>query len=120
MQIAASNPTWITKEDVPAEAIERETEVIRNKAIAEGKPAKIIDERIVPGQIKNFYSINCLMNQEFVKADDGQSIEAYIASVAKNLGCDISITNFARFAMGEGLEKKEDDFASEVMKQAGL
>lgn len=120
MQIAASNPTWVAKEDVPADAIARETDVIKNKALAEGKPEKIIMERIVPGQIKNFYSINCLMQQEFVKAENGESIETYIANTAKALGCEISVARFTRFAMGEGLEKKEDDFAAEVMKQAGL
>lgn len=120
MQIAASNPTWITSAEVPAEAIERETDIIKNKALAEGKPEKIIMERIVPGQIKNFYSLNCLLNQEFVKAENGESIETYIANTAKALGCEISIASFTRFAMGEGLEKKEDDFAAEVMKQAGL
>ncbi len=120
MQIAASNPTWVSKEDVPAEAIERETEIIKNKALAEGKPEKIVNERIVPGQIKNFYSINCLLQQEFVKSDNGASVESYIADTAKALGCEISIAQFTRFGMGEGLEKKEDDFAAEVMKQAGL
>jgi len=120
MQIAASNPTWVSKDVVPADAIERETEIIRNKALAEGKPEKIVTERIIPGQIKNFYSINCLMQQEFVKSENGESVEAYIADTAKKLGCEICIAQFTRFGMGEGLEKKEDDFAAEVMKQAGL
>ena len=120
MQIAASNPTWVDKADVPAEAIDRETEIIKNKALAEGKPEKIVNERIVPGQIKNFYSLNCLLQQEFVKSEDNASVESYIADTAKKLGCEISIARFTRFGMGEGLEKKEDDFAAEVMKQAGL
>ncbi|MBO7451938.1 MAG: elongation factor Ts [Clostridiales bacterium] len=120
MQIAASNPTWVDKADVPADAIERETDIIKNKALAEGKPEKIVMERIVPGQIKNFYSINCLLQQEFVKSENNASVESYIADTAKALGCEISIARFTRFGMGEGLEKKEDDFAAEVMKQAGL
>ena len=118
MQIAASNPSWICEADVPASEIERETEVITNKAIAEGKPEQIIATRIVPGQIKNFYKLNCLLNQEFVK-DDEMTVQAYIDSVAKNLGCQISVNAFTRFGLGEGVEKKEDDFAAEVMAQAG-
>ncbi len=120
MQIAASNPSWVTKDEVPAEALDREVEIIKNKALAEGKPEKIIMDRIVPGQINNFYKINCLMQQEFVKAENGENIETYIANTAKALGCEISVVRFTRFGMGEGLEKKEDDFAAEVMKQAGL
>ena len=120
MQIAASRPGWVNEEDVPQAELDRETEIIKNKALAEGKPEKIVEERIVPGQIKNFYSINCLLQQEFVKSENGASVESYIADTAKALGCDISIARFTRFGMGEGLEKKEDDFAAEVMKQAGL
>ncbi len=119
MQIAASNPSWVAESDVPASEIEKETEIITNKALAEGKPEKIIADRIVPGQIKNFYKINCLLNQEYVK-DDSMTVAQYIDSVAKELGCAISVVRFARFGLGEGIEKKADDFAAEVMAQAGL
>ncbi len=119
MQIAASNPSWVSEAEVPASEIERETEVITNKAIAEGKPEQIIATRIVPGQIKNFYKLNCLLNQEYVK-DEDMTVAQYIASVGKELGCEIAVEAFTRFGLGEGVEKKADDFAAEVMAQAGL
>lgn len=119
MQIAASNPSWVAESDVPASELDKETEIIKNKALAEGKPANIIETRIVPGQIKNFYKINCLLNQEYVK-DDSMTVEQYIASVAKELGCEISVVRFTRYGLGDGIEKKVDDFAAEVMAQAGL
>ena len=119
MQIAASNPNWVTEEDVPADEIAKETEIVKNKALEEGKPEKIIMDRIVPGQIKNFFKLNCLVDQEFVK-DDSINVATYIANVAKELGTDISIVSFTRYGLGEGIEKKVDDFAEEVRKQAGL
>jgi len=119
MQIAASNPNWIDETDVPQEEIDKETEIVKNKALEEGKPEKIVMERIVPGQIKNFYKLNCLLDQEYVK-DDSINVKTYIANVAKELGTDISVVRFTRYGLGEGIEKKVDDFAEEVRKQAGL
>ena len=119
MQIAASAPTWVSESEVPQEEIDKETEIITKKALEEGKPEKIIADRIVPGQIKNFYKLNVLEAQEFVK-DDSLTVAQYIASAAKDLGTEVSVVRFANFKLGEGIEKKEDDFASEVMKQAGL
>ena len=118
MQIAASNPSWIASEDVPQSELDKEIEIIRNKALEEGKPANIIDERIVPGNIKNFYKLNCLLNQEYVK-DDSLTVDKYIESEAKALGTDISIVAFTRFGLGDGIEKKEENFAEEVAKQMG-
>lgn len=119
MQIAASSPNWVSEDEVPAEEIAKETEIITKKALEEGKPEKIIADRIVPGQIKNFYKLNVLLDQEFVK-DDSMTVAQYIASEAKAMGADISIVSFTRYGLGEGIEKKEDDFAAEVAKQAGL
>lgn len=119
MQIAASAPSWVAEADVPQAEIDKETEIITKKALEEGKPEKIIADRIVPGQIKNFYKLNVLEAQEFVK-DDSMTVAQYIASAAKELGTDVSVVRFANFKLGEGIEKKEDDFAAEVMKQAGL
>ena len=119
MQIAASSPNWVSEADVPAEEIAKETEIVKNKALEEGKPENIIMDRIVPGQIKNFFKLNCLLDQEFVK-DDTMNVASYVASVAKELGTDISIVSFTRYGLGEGIEKKVDDFAEEVRKQAGL
>ena len=76
-------------------------------------------ERIIPGQIKNFYKMNCLVDQEFIK-DEEIDVKTYIARTSKELGTELSVVRFTRFGLGEGIEKKEDDFAAEVMKQAGL
>ena len=116
MQIAAANPKWLTREDVPAEEIEKETEIIINKNLNEGKPEKIIRERILPGNIEKFYKENCLVEQEFVK-DDSKSIATYTKEMVASFGQNISIRRFTRFEMGEGLAKKEENFAEEVMKQ---
>lgn len=116
MQIAAANPKWLTREDVPAEDLEKEKEIIINKNLNEGKPEKIILERILPGNIEKFYKENCLMEQEFVK-DDSKTIEILTKEMIAAIGENISIRRFARFEMGEGLAKKEENFAEEVMKQ---
>ncbi len=119
MQIAASNPSWVSESEVPQEEIDKETAIITNKALEEGKPEQIIATRIVPGQIKNFYKLNVLNAQEYVR-DDSMTIEQYIASEAKAMGTEISVVRFTRYGLGEGIEKKEDNFAEEVAKQAGL
>ena len=119
MQVAASRPGWVNEEDVPQAELDKEVEIIKNKALEEGKPEKIIAERIVPGQIKNFYKMNCLVDQEFIK-DEEIDVKTYIARTSKELGTELSVVRFTRFGLGEGIEKKEDDFAAEVMKQAGL
>ncbi|MBR5974775.1 MAG: elongation factor Ts [Clostridiales bacterium] len=116
MQIAAANPKWLTREDVPAEEIEKETEIIINKNLNEGKPEKIIRERILPGNIEKFYKENCLVEQEFVK-DDSKSIATYTKEMCSSFGQSVSIRRFTRFEMGEGIAKKEENFAEEVMKQ---
>lgn len=119
MQIAASSPNWVSEDEVPAEDLAKETEIIRNKALEEGKPAQIIDTRIVPGQIKNFYKLNVLLDQEYVK-DDSMTVAQYIAAEGKKLGAEIAVARFTRYGLGEGIEKKVDDFAAEVAAQAGL
>ncbi len=119
MQIAASNPSWVAESEVPQAALDRETEIIKNKALEEGKPAQIIETRIVPGQIKNFYKLNVLLDQEYVK-DEDKTIAQYIEAEAKAMGVEISVARFTRYGLGDGIEKKEEDFAEEVRKQAGL
>ena len=119
MQIAASRPGWVNEEDVPQAELDRETEIIKNKALEEGKPEKIIMERIVPGQVKNFYKMNCLVDQEYIK-DEDLTVKQYIDKAAKELGTELAVVRFTRFTLGEGIEKKQDDFAEEVRKQAGL
>ena len=107
MQVAASNPDSIDSTGVSQEAIEREKEVARAKAIEEGKPAKIID-RIVEGRIKKYYKEVCLVEQPFVK-DDKKSVQDVLGNV--------KVRRFARFQLGEGIEKKQEDFAAEVAAQ---
>ena len=112
MQIAAANPTYLVREDVPAEVLEKEKEILTQQAINEGKPAAIA-EKMVAGRIAKYYKENCLVEQAFVK-DDKQTITAYTNATAKELGGDIKIVAFTRFEKGEGIEKKVDDFAAEV------
>ena len=116
MQIAAANPTYLVREDVPAEVLEKEKEILTQQAINEGKPAAIA-EKMVAGRIAKYYKENCLVEQAFVK-DDKQTITAYTNATAKELGGDIKIVAFTRFEKGEGIEKKVDDFAAEVAAMA--
>ena len=112
MQIAAANPTYLNRDEVAPEVLEKEKEILTQQAINEGKPANIA-ERMVAGRISKFYKENCLVEQAFVK-DDKQSIADYTNATAKELGGDIKIVAFTRFEKGEGIEKKVDDFAAEV------
>ena len=112
MQIAALNTQYLTKDDVPAEGVEHEKEVMRQQVINEGKPAAIAD-KIVMGKINKFYKENCLVDQEFVK-DSKLTVSQYTKNTAKALGGSIEIKKFVRFEKGEGIEKRQDDFAAEV------
>lgn len=115
MQVAAMNPTWVSSEEVPAAALEHEKEVCRSQALNEGKPEKIVD-KIVEGRIKKFYEENCLLDQSFVK-DDSKTVSTMLKEMIAKIGENIVIRRFVRFELGEGLEKKEDNFAAEVMAQ---
>lgn len=112
MQIAAVNPSFLCKEEVDEESLVKEREILLQQAINEGKPANIA-EKMVAGRISKYYKENCLLEQEFVK-DDKQTITSYTEETAKALGGDIKILAFTRFEKGEGIEKKEDDFAAEI------
>ncbi len=116
MQIAAVNPGYLCEAEVPAEVIDKEKEImmvqIQNDPKTANKPQQVI-EKMVLGKIGKFYKENCLVDQAFVK-DDKISIAQYTANTAKELGGKIEIVKFARFEKGEGLEKRSDDFASEV------
>ena len=109
MQIAAAKPEFINREDVPAERLEKEMEILKVQAMNEGKP-EAIAEKIVQGRVGKFYSEICLVDQEFVKNPDMKVKDLLASSNAK-------VINFARFEKGEGIEKKEENFAEEVMKQ---
>ncbi len=112
MQIAAAAPAYLNKEAVPADTIAKEKEILTAQAINEGKPANIA-EKMVAGRINKYYKEVCLLEQEFVK-DGDLTITKYTEQTAKALGGNIQIVDFARFEKGEGLEKRNDNFADEV------
>ena len=112
MQIAAVNPSYLNKESVPADVLEHEKKILTEQVINDGKPANIA-EKIVMGRIGKFYKENCLIEQIFVK-DSNITVKEYADQTAKNLGAEIKIVDFVRFEKGEGLEKREDNFADEV------
>lgn len=112
MQIAALNTPYLKESDVPAEVLEHEKEIMKAEVVNSGKPEAIAD-KIVMGKIGKFYKENCLLDQAFVK-ENKISVQQYTNSTAKELGGSIEITEFVRFEKGEGIEKREDDFAAEV------
>lgn len=115
MQIAAMSPLYVKREDVPSEFIEKEKEILKAQAINEGKPANIA-EKMVAGRIEKYYSEICLLEQPFIK-DSDKSVEQVLKEKISTIGENINIRRFVRFEKGEGLEKKEENFAEEVMKQ---
>lgn len=115
MQVAASNPRYLTSEEVPSEDLDKEREILTHQALNEGKPEKVV-EKIVEGRMQKYYSENCLLDQPFIKNGD-ISIKQYVNEMIAKLGENISIRRFTRYQLGEGLEKKETDFVSEVMSQ---
>ncbi len=112
MQIAALNPEYLDESAVPAERVEKEKEILTQQIVDEGKPANIA-EKIVTGRLGKFFKEICLVDQAYVQ-DGSMSVKQYTESVAKELGGDIKITAFTRFEKGEGLEKREDNFAEEI------
>lgn len=115
LQIAAAKPLYLNAAEVPAEVIEHEKEILKVQALNEGKPAAIVD-RMVEGRVKKYYEEFCLLNQAFVK-DPAMTIEKLVKSYSDKMGKTLSIKRFTRFEMGEGLEKKSNDFAAEVEAQ---
>ena len=116
MHIAAANPLYLEPADVPADVLEKEKEILRVQALNEGKPEKIVD-KMVEGRIQKYYKEFCLLEQAFVK-DPEKSIKDLVNEKIAEIGEKISIRRFVRYEMGEGLEKRKDNFAEEVMKQA--
>lgn len=116
MQIAAAKPAYLKREEVPEEVLEHEKEVLRQQALNEGKPEKIVEKMIV-GRIEKFYKENCLLDQEFIK-DGDKTISQVINEHIAKIGEKIDIRRYTRYELGEGLQKRNDDFVSEVMAQA--
>ena len=115
MQIAATKPEYVRREDVPAEVIEKEKEIIKAQAINEGKP-EAVAEKIVAGRIDKFYEEVCLLEQDFIK-DPDKKVQEVLTEKISSIGENITIRRFVRFERGEGIQKKEENFAEEVMKQ---
>jgi elongation factor Ts len=115
MQIAAANPKFLSREEVSQEELDKEKEILRNQALNEGKPEKIVD-KMVEGRMNKYYEENVLMEQVFVK-DPDKTITMILKEKVAAIGEKISIRRFVRFELGEGLEKKVDNFVEEVMAQ---
>jgi elongation factor Ts len=118
MQIAAMNPQFVRKDEVSEDVVSREREVLLAKAKESGKPEPVI-AKMVDGQISKWMKEICLLDQSFVK-DPDKTIEQLQQELIAKIGENIKVRRFVRFELGEGLEKKKDDFAAEVAKQAGL
>lgn len=117
MHIAAANPQFVQREEVPTAALDKEKEVLRVQALNEGKPEKIVD-KMVEGRIEKYYKEVCLMEQPYVK-DTDKTIKDLIGDATVSIGEKITIRRFTRYERGEGLEKRQDNFVEEVMAQSG-
>jgi elongation factor Ts len=118
MQIAAAAPRWVRREEVPPEVVEKEIEIAKAQMRDQKKPEAIL-EKIATGKVEKFYSEFCLMEQAFVK-DDKKKIQDVVTEAVAKIGENIQVRRFARFVLGEGLEKKQENLAEEVAKAAGL
>ena len=117
LQIAAMNPKWVSREEVPSEVLEQEREITRAEALNEGKPEKVVD-KIVEGRLEKFYATNCLLEQTYVK-DEDKTIQDLLTEKIAEIGENLVIRRFTRYQLGEGIEKEEVDFAAEVAQQLG-
>ena len=117
MQIAAANPACVRREEVDPAVLEHEREILRAQALNEGKPANIV-EKMITGRVEKYYKDVCLMEQTFIKNPD-QTITQLINENISKIGKNISIRRFTRYQLGEGMEKKSNDFAAEVMAAVG-
>jgi len=119
MQIAAMNPLFVSAEEVPTDLVEKERGIRRETAAQDGKKPPQVVDKIVDGQIGKWMKEICLLDQPWVK-DDSKTIRDLQQELVAKLGENIKVRRFARFELGEGLEKKQENFAEEVARQAGL
>lgn len=112
MHVAAIAPQYMCRENVPADVVENEKEIMRTKAIESGKPENIV-EKIIEGQINKYFGEICLLEQAFV-VDPDLKVNKLLEKTAKDVGAEIKLVDYVRYQLGEGLEKKQDDFAAEV------
>jgi elongation factor Ts len=115
MQAAAANPLFLNRDSVNSETLDKEREIYKVQAMNEGKPENIA-EKMVEGRIQKYYKENCLVEQIWIRNSD-YTITKYLQEKSKEVGAPITVTRFARFEKGEGIEKKEENFAEEVRKQ---
>lgn len=115
MQVAAANPKYVTRDEVPEEEIEHERSVLKEQALNEGKPEHIVD-KMVEGRLEKFYKEIVLLDQAFIK-DGDVTIDELLSALTAKIGEKISIRRFCRYEVGEGMEKRNEDFAEEVAKQ---
>jgi elongation factor Ts len=118
MQVAAAAPLYVRREDVPAEVVAKELEIARAQAREQKKPDAIV-EKIAQGKVEKYYAETCLLEQAFVK-DDKKKVQDVLTEAVARIGENIQVRRFARFALGEGLEKRQENLAAEVAKAAGL
>ena len=115
MHVVSSNPKYVSREEVPAEVVESEKEILKAQALNEGKPAAVV-EKMVEGRMNKFFEEICLLDQPFVK-DPDKTVKEVLNEKIATIGENIVIRRFVRFERGEGVEKKQENFAEEVMKQ---
>jgi elongation factor Ts len=118
LHIAANKPQYVLPEEIPADVLAKEKEIARDQALQSGKPAAVAD-KIVEGKILKYYDEVCLMNQSYLK-DPEKKVSTIIQEMVAKIGENIKVRRFVRWELGEGLEKKSNDFAAEVAAQAGL
>jgi len=117
MHVAAQSPSYVRRDEVPADVLEKEREIYREQARASGKPPHIVD-KIAEGKLESFYQMACLYDQQFVK-DPSQTVEQLITGLVAKIGENIRVRRFARFKTGEGLEKRSTDLAADVAAALG-
>ena len=117
MHIAAQNPLYVRRDEVPPEVLEKEKEIYKDQARSSGKPEHIVD-KIAEGKLESFYQMACLYDQQFVK-DPSQTVEQLINGLIGKIGENIRVRRFARFKTGEGLEKRQTDLAADVREALG-
>ncbi|MCD5407537.1 MAG: translation elongation factor Ts [Desulfotomaculum sp.] len=115
MQVAAVNPEYVSREEVPVEQVKKEKEVLKAQALNEGKPEHIV-EKMILGRIDKYFKEICLLEQPFIKNTD-LTVKQLISEKISKIGENITVRRFVRFELGAGLEKRQDDFATEVMAQ---
>jgi elongation factor Ts len=117
MHVAAADPRFVRREEVTADVLERERAIVRERTLAEGKPEKVVD-KIVEGRMDKFFAESVLLEQPFIKEPD-KTVGDLVAERIAKIGENIQVRRFARFKLGEGIEKKSADFAAEVRAQVG-